>query len=100
MAPLGIHFYLGKQFPSDYQQQLFVAEHGSWNRTKKAGYKVAVATIEQGKVVKYTPFLTGFMQDEQTFGRPVAFAELADGSLLVSDDYAGAIYRVTYPQSK
>jgi glucose/arabinose dehydrogenase len=51
-------------------------------------------------VVKYTPFLTGFMQDEQTFGRPVAFAELADGSLLVSDDYAGAIYRVTYPQSK
>lgn len=100
VAPLGIHFYLGKQFPSDYQQQLFVAEHGSWNRTKKAGYKVAVATIEQGKVVKYTPFLTGFMQGEQTFGRPVAFAELADGSLLVSDDYAGAIYRVTYPQTK
>ncbi|MGO3299492.1 MAG: PQQ-dependent sugar dehydrogenase [Pseudoalteromonas sp.] len=96
VAPLGIHFYRGKQFPSSYYGQLFVAEHGSWNRTKKAGYKVAVATIEQGRVVKYTPFITGFMQNEETFGRPVAFAEMADGSLLVSDDYANVIYRVSY----
>lgn len=95
VAPLGIHFYRGKQFPSSYNQQLFVAEHGSWNRSKKAGYKVAVATIEQGRVVKYTPFITGFMQNEETFGRPVAFAELADGSLLISDDYANVIYRVS-----
>lgn len=99
VAPLGIHFYRGKQFPSSYTGQLFVAEHGSWNRTKKAGYKVAVATIEQGRVVKYTPFITGFMQNEETFGRPVAFAELADGSLLVSDDYANVIYRVSYKKN-
>ncbi|QYJ80490.1 PQQ-dependent sugar dehydrogenase [Shewanella acanthi] len=100
VAPLGIHFYRGNLFPEAYQQQLFVAEHGSWNRTKKAGYKVAVATIEEGKIVKYTPFLTGFMQNEETLGRPVAFAELRDGSLLVSDDYAGSIYRVTAKQAK
>ncbi|MCG9696682.1 PQQ-dependent sugar dehydrogenase [Shewanella sp. Isolate11] len=95
VAPLGIHFYRGQQFPKAYQEQLFVAEHGSWNRSKKAGYKVAVATIEDGEIIKYSPFITGFMQNEETFGRPVAFAELADGSLLISDDFAGAIYRVT-----
>ncbi len=100
VAPLGIHFYRGQQYPKQYREQLFVAEHGSWNRSKKAGYQVAVATIEQGKIIKYTPFLTGFMHNEETFGRPAAFAELADGSLLVSDDYAGAIYRITYPSAK
>ncbi|MEL0641444.1 PQQ-dependent sugar dehydrogenase [Pseudoalteromonas aliena] len=99
VAPLGIHFYNGKQFPENYKQQLFVAEHGSWNRSKKSGYKVALATIEQGRVTKYTPFITGFMKDEATFGRPVAFAELGDGSLLVSDDYANVIYRVSYKKN-
>lgn len=99
VAPLGIHFYTGKQFPSNYKQQLFVAEHGSWNRSKKVGYKVAVATIEQGRVIKYTPFITGFMKNEETLGRPVAFAELADGSLLISDDYANVIYRVSYKKN-
>ncbi|WP_372761010.1 sorbosone dehydrogenase family protein [Pseudoalteromonas sp.] len=99
VAPLGIHFYTGKQFPAAYKQQLFVAEHGSWNRSKKSGYKVAVATIEQGRVTKYTPFITGFMQNETTYGRPVAFAELGDGSLLVSDDYANVIYRVSYKKN-
>ena len=68
-------------------------------RSKKAGYKVAIATIEQGRVTKYTPFITGFMKDETTFGRPVAFAELGDGSLLVSDDYANVIYRVSYKKN-
>lgn len=96
VAPLGIHFYLGKQFPKAYQKQLFVAEHGSWNRSKKSGYKVAVATLENSKIVKYEPFITGFMQKEVTYGRPVAMIELADGSLLISDDYADVIYRVTY----
>lgn len=99
VAPLGIHFYTGKQFPDSYKQQLFVAEHGSWNRSKKVGYKVAVATIENAKVTKYTPLITGFMQDETTFGRPVAFAQLNDGSLLVSDDYANVIYRVSYKKN-
>lgn len=95
VAPLGIHFYNGKQFPANYKEQLFVAEHGSWNRSKKSGYRVMLANVEQGRITKYTPFITGFMQNEETFGRPVAFAELADGSLLISDDYANAIYRVS-----
>lgn len=99
VAPLGIHFYNGKQFPASYKQQLFVAEHGSWNRSKKSGYKVGLATIEVGRVTKYTPFITGFMKNEITFGRPVAFAELGDGSLLVSDDYANVIYRVSYKKN-
>ena len=99
VAPLGVHFYKSKQFPVNYQQQLFVAEHGSWNRSKKTGYKVAVATIEQGRVIKYAPFITGFMKNEETLGRPVAFAELADGSLLISDDYANVIYRVSYKKN-
>lgn len=99
VAPLGVHFYKSKQFPVNYHQQLFVAEHGSWNRSKKSGYKVAVATIEQGRVIKYTPFITGFMKNEETLGRPVAFAELADGSLLISDDYANVIYRVSYKKN-
>jgi len=95
VAPLGIHFYNGKQFPAKYKEQLFVAEHGSWNRSKKSGYRVMLANVEQGRITKYTPFITGFMQNEETFGRPVAFAELADGSLLISDDFANVIYRVS-----
>ncbi|MBQ4832833.1 PQQ-dependent sugar dehydrogenase [Pseudoalteromonas sp. MMG010] len=99
VAPLGVHFYTANQFPKNYQNQLFVAEHGSWNRSKKSGYKIAVANIEQGKVVKYTPFITGFMKNETTYGRPVAFAQLGDGSLLISDDYANVIYRVSYKKN-
>ncbi len=96
VAPLGIHFYRGKQFPKAYQKQLFVAEHGSWNRSKKDGYKVGLVTLKDSKVVDYQPFVTGFMKNEKTYGRPVAMLELADGSLLISDDYAGSIYRVVY----
>jgi len=96
VAPLGIHFYRGKQFPESYRKQLFVAEHGSWNRSKKVGYKVGLVTLEDSKVVKYQPFVTGFMQKEVTYGRPVALLELDDGSLLISDDYANVIYRVSY----
>jgi glucose/arabinose dehydrogenase len=96
VAPLGIHFYRGKQFPKQYQKQLFVAEHGSWNRSKKDGYKVGVVTLKDSKVVDYQPFVTGFMKNERTYGRPVAMLELNDGSLLISDDYAGSIYRVVY----
>ncbi|MEM0513953.1 PQQ-dependent sugar dehydrogenase [Pseudoalteromonas sp. YIC-827] len=96
VAPLGIHFYTGEQFPAKYKNQLFVAEHGSWNRSKKAGYRVMVASIEGDKVTGYTPFITGFMENEQTYGRPVAMVQMPDGSLLVSDDYANAIYRVQY----
>lgn len=99
VAPLGVHFYRGQQFPKSYKNQLFVAEHGSWNRTKKSGYKVALLTIENSKVVNYQAFISGFMQAEKTFGRPVAILELADGSLLVSDDFANVIYRISYQDS-
>lgn len=96
VAPLGIHFYLGKQFPTKYQQQLFVAEHGSWNRSKKVGYRVNIAFIKDDKIVDYQPFVTGFMRNEKTIGRPAAILELRDGSLLISDDFANMIYRVSY----
>jgi len=96
VAPLGIHFYKGGQFPKEYRKQLLVAEHGSWNRSKKAGYKVGLVTLENSKVVKYESFISGFMQKEVTYGRPVAMLELDDGSLLISDDYADVIYLVTY----
>ena len=96
VAPLGIHFYRGQQFPADYQKQLFVAEHGSWNRSKKTGYIIGLVRLKGSKVIKYETFISGFMQNETTFGRPVALLELADGSLLISDDFANVIYRVTY----
>jgi len=96
VAPLGIHFYRGEMFPTAYANQLFVAEHGSWNRSKKAGYKVGVVKIKNNEVVAYENFITGFMKNEKTIGRPAAIAELPDGSLLVSDDFAHAIYRITY----
>jgi glucose/arabinose dehydrogenase len=96
VAPLGIHFYRGQQFPKSYQGKLLVAEHGSWNRSKKSGYKVGLVSFNGDKVANYQDFVTGFMADEQTYGRPVAMIELADGSLLVSDDYAGQIYRINW----
>ena len=100
VAPLGIHFYESNRFPPSYQQQLFVAEHGSWNRSKKAGYRVMVAKLNHNQIVGYEPFVMGFLDGEQTLGRPVAFLELEDGSLLISDDYANQIYRVDYSNSK
>ncbi|NOU51717.1 sorbosone dehydrogenase family protein [Pseudoalteromonas sp. JBTF-M23] len=96
VAPLGIHFYRGKQFAKHMHNKLLVAEHGSWNRSSKVGYKVMMVTIKEGEITAYEPFISGFLDKEQTLGRPVAFAELADGSLLVSDDFANAIYRVRY----
>lgn len=96
VASLGLRFYTGKQFPARYRGALFIAEHGSWNRTKKSGYRVMVVRLEGDKVASYEPFITGFEKDEQAWGRPVDVQPLPDGSLLVSDDTAGAVYRVTY----
>jgi glucose/arabinose dehydrogenase len=96
VASLGLRFYTGKQFPASYHGAIFVAEHGSWNRTKKSGYRVMTVRLNGGKVVSYEPFITGFEQDEQSWGRPVDVQPLPDCSLLVSDDQAGAVYRVTY----
>jgi glucose/arabinose dehydrogenase len=96
MAPLGMRFYTGRMFPSDYQGAIFIARHGPWNRTQKSA-DVSVAFVDGGgRVVAVEPFLTGFVKDNQYLGRPVDFLTLPDGSLLVSDDHAGAVYRVSY----
>jgi glucose/arabinose dehydrogenase len=98
-AAMGIHFYTGTMFPKEYQGVAFVARKGSWNRTKKFGYDVVtVKASDDGKGAKVTPFATGFMdpKDDSFWGRPVYFAQLKDGSLLLSDEQLGAIYRITY----
>ena len=98
VAPLGLAFYAADQFPEKYQNSLFVAEHGSWNRSEKSGYRVIHALLKGNKVVKVEPFITGWLNREEdtTWGRPVDILMLPDGSMLISDDYADAIYRVTY----
>jgi glucose/arabinose dehydrogenase len=101
IAPLGMRFYSGKMFPAEYQNNIFIAMHGSWNRNTKQGYNVMRAVVDDsGKVTKYEPFLSGFMTDEKAdppmWGRPVDVMVMRDGSMLVSDDYNGIIYRVSY----
>jgi glucose/arabinose dehydrogenase len=98
VAPLGLKFYTGKMFPSQYKDQIFIAEHGSWNRSKKIGYRVSLVKMEKGKAGGYETFASGWLDDatQSAWGRPVDVLMLADGSMLVSDDVAGVIYRVTY----
>lgn len=96
VASLGVRFYTGTQFPDEYQGQVFIAEHGSWNRSKKIGYRVTLVRLEDGMPVSYEPFAEGWLQGESVSGRPVDLLVLEDGSLLVSDDFAGKIYRITY----
>jgi glucose/arabinose dehydrogenase len=101
IAPLGMKFYTGKMFPAEYRNNIFIAMHGSWNRSTKQGYNVTrVVVNDKGKVVKSAPFLTGFLQDEKgdppMWGRPVDVLVMRDGALLVSDDYNGILYRVSY----
>ena len=100
VAPLGMKFYNGKQFPAEYQGNILMARHGSWNRTVKQGYDVVRIVVDGTKVVKQEPFVTGFLQDERgdppMWGRPVDLAVMKDGSVLFSDDYNGIVYRVSY----
>ena len=98
-APLGMRFYEGGMFPDTFQNQIFVAKHGSWNRSKKAGYVVALEKVDaNSNVTGEEIFIEGWLDDasQEVWGRPVDVQELPDGSLLVSDDMAGVIYRVTY----
>lgn len=97
VAPLGLAFYTSKQYPDKYHNSLFVAEHGSWNRSKKIGYRVIHVQLN-AKNVTIEPFITGWLnkKNDTAWGRPVDILNLADGSLLVSDDYADVIYRVSY----
>ena len=96
-AALGMRFYTGNMFPREYRNAAFIARHGSWNRTKKIGGDVVVAKLNvDGTVKSVEPFITGFLQNNQYWGRPVDVHVMKDGSMLISDDYAGAVYRVTY----
>lgn len=99
VAPLGLAFNTGNQFPAQYRNQLFVAEHGSWNRTQKIGYRVSLVTLAGNQLLSDTPFIE-FLHDEKVLGRPVDIAFLSDGSMLISDDDRGRIYRVTYTGDK
>lgn len=97
VAPLGIRFYTGTQFPERYRKQLFIAQHGSWNRSKPDGYRVVSLTLNKERVVSEETFIQGWLTDKgEVLGRPVDILDLPDGSLLVSDDHLGVIYRVTY----
>lgn len=97
VAPLGMRFYTSNQFPAEYRNKIFIALHGSWNRTIPDGYRVMVATLDGNKVVKYEPFANGWLQNQRdVIGRPVDVEVAPDGSLLVSDDKNGAIYKITY----
>ncbi|MFT5165217.1 MAG: glucose/arabinose dehydrogenase [Saprospiraceae bacterium] len=100
VAPLGLEFYTGKQFPAQYNKQIFIAEHGSWNRAKKSGYQISLATLKDNKVVSYEPFAQGWLNktDDTVWGRPVDIEWMPDGSMLISDDYANAIYRISYQE--
>ncbi len=96
-AALGMRFYTGSMFPAEYRNAIFVARHGSWNKTKKIGGDIIVAKLNKdGTVKSWEPFITGFLQDNSYIGRPVDLAVMKDGSLLISDDYAGAVYRLSY----
>lgn len=98
VAPLGVKFYDGNMFPDEYKGDIFIAEHGSWNRTKKIGYRITRVKIENNKSLGYEPFIYGWLEKEKNdaWGRPVDIIFLDDGSMLISDDYANVIYRVTY----
>lgn len=96
VASLGMRFYTGTQFPERYRKAVFIAEHGSWNRSRKNGYRVSLVQLENNRAIRYEPFISGWTKNETAWGRPADVLVMPDGSLLVSDDQAGAIYRVTY----
>jgi len=96
VAAIGMAFYTGQMFPLEYRNQIFIAEHGSWNRSIPIGYRISVVRVEGNRAVKYQPFAEGWLQGGKAWGRPAAVLVMPDGALLVSDDEAGAIYRIAY----
>ncbi len=99
MAPLGMTFYTGHTFPADYHDVIFIALHGSWNRSTKVGYKVIRVNHQGEKVIGYETFMSGWLEkNEQVWGRPVDVLVMPDGALLISDDMSGVIYRVSYKE--
>jgi len=96
VAALGMKFYTGNMFPAIYQGQIFIAEHGSWNRSVPIGYRITQVRMEGTNAAKYEVFAEGWLQGKTAWGRPVDILVMPDGALLVSDDRAGAIYRISY----
>jgi glucose/arabinose dehydrogenase len=96
VAPLGMRFYTGTTFPSEYRGRIFIAQHGSWNRSKKVGYRVVTVLLKDGKAIREEVFAEGWLEGQTAWGRPVDVLVRPDGSLLVSDDKAGVIYRITF----
>jgi len=100
-AALGMRFYTGSMFPKSFKNAIIVARHGSWNRSRKFGGDVVVVHLDKdGKVKSMEPLITGFLVDNSYIGRPVDVLQMKDGSMLVSDDWNGAVYRVTYGKQK
>jgi glucose/arabinose dehydrogenase len=98
-ADLGMHFYKGDMFPEEYQNAIFSAQHGSWNRTEPVGALVLVTTFEEEGNLTSNSFAEGWLTENGEYlGRPMDVPELPDGSFLVSDDLAGAIYRISYKE--
>jgi glucose/arabinose dehydrogenase len=96
VAALGMRFYTGTMFPPEYHNQIFIAEHGSWNRTVPIGYRITLVRLEGDRAVHYKVFAEGWLKNGRAWGRPVDVVVMPDGALLVSDDRAGAIYRISY----
>jgi len=96
VASLGMRFYTGGMFPAAYRNRIFIAEHGSWNRSDPLGYRVTMVRLEGNRPVVYEVFAEGWLQEGNAWGRPVDVETLPDGSMLVSDDKAGVVYRITY----
>lgn len=98
VASLGMRFYTGTMFPQEYRNQIFIAEHGSWNRSEKIGYRITLVSRDQRGQTRYSVFAEGWLQNQKAWGRPVDILVMPDGAMLVSDDAAGVIYRITYDE--
>lgn len=96
VAALGMRFYTGNMFPAVFHHQIFIAEHGSWNRSKKIGYRIMLVKMKNHQVMSLKVFASGWLQGQRYWGRPVDVLVLPDGSLLVSDDYVGVVYCIRY----
>lgn len=96
VGALGMRFYTGRMFPEEYRKQIFIAEHGSWDRSTPIGHRVTLVRFEHDGSLKYEVFAEGWLQDGHAWGRPVDLLVMPDGAMLVSDDHADVIYRITY----
>ena len=96
VAALGMRFYTGSMFPPEYRNSIFIAEHGSWNRSKRIGYRIKRVVVEGDKAIRQEVFAEGWLENEHVSGRPVDVEVMPDGALLVTDDQGGAIYRISY----